>query len=177
MALNPKPKAHRVPETRLVKCGSAAVAVWWAILLLLPVNLFSTNLAFLGLQHMGHSLYWAAGAASVAFLQLYGLYSQSLIFRWVGHITAAMFYAFITAGVYLGSRFWFHLPINTGFGAYGVWTVLNAYCAVFVLPTYVIADIARRRQAKLLKASDTRNAGNTSAESTPPKSTRKENLP
>ena len=167
MALDSKPKTHRVPETRLVKCGSAAVAIWWTILLLLPVHLFSTNLSFLGLQHMGNSLYWAAGAALVAFLQLYGLYSQSLIFRWAGHITAAMFYAFITAGVYLGSHFWFHLPINTGFGVYGVCTVLNAYCAVFVLPTYVVAELAARREAKLHKAGNTSRTADHSLPAAP----------
>ena len=176
MALNPKPKVLRVPETKLVKCGSAAVAIWWAVLLLLPVHLFSTNLSFLGLSHMGNSSLWATGAASVACLQLYGLYSQSLFFRWAGHVAAAMFYAFITAGVYLGAHFWFHLPVNTGFGVYAIWAALNAYCAVFILPNYVIADLMARRQAKLDK-----NGGSPPpsalAESTPPKSTRKENLP
>ena len=148
MALDSKPKVLRVPETRLVKYGSAGVAIWWTILLLLPVHLFSSNLLFLGLSHMGNSYCWAAGSATVAILQLYGLYSQSLFIRWVGHVTATMFYAFITAGVYLGSPFWFRLPVNTGFGVYAIWAALNAYCAVFVLPNYVIADMMTWRQAK-----------------------------
>jgi len=182
MALNPKPKVLRVPETKLVKCGSAAVAIWWAILLLLPVHLFSSNLLFLGLSHMGNSYLWAAGASSVAFLQLYGLYSQSLFFRWAGHVAAAMFYTFITAGVYLGAHFWFHLPVNTGFGVYAIWAALNAYCAVFILPNYVIADLMARRQARLDKAansniSETNPSATNSTESKSGKSIRNDSPP
>ena len=46
------------PQTRITEIASAGFALWWTILLLLPVHLFASNLVFLGLQRMSSEHGW-----------------------------------------------------------------------------------------------------------------------
>jgi len=139
------------PQSRITELSSAAYAGWWTLLLSLPAHLFHTNAAFLGLSHMAGAAAWAAATGTVAILQLVGWGWGNLPLRWLGSFLATLLWTFISAGIYLASPFWRHIPVNTGFGVYGITAVIDLYVAVMVLPPFLYAaheSAAVRRQMR-----------------------------
>jgi len=141
----PTPKTPMVyvcPQTRMAEITSAGFALWWTILLLLPVHLFTTNLVFLGLQRMSSEHGWVLGTAATFAIQIIGWKSGSPTIRWAGGMTAGLLWIFVAAGVCIGSHKWHVIiPINTGAAAYGVTGAVNLYCAAFILPRYVLPEV------------------------------------
>ena len=138
------------PETRLVELGSAAVALWWALLLLLPVHLFRTNAAFEMLPRLGPEWAWGAFSLAVGLLQGIALLRRRPLLRWLGLFLCAMLWGGVCACLAMGCRHAFGLPINTGCGCYGALVVLANVGAILLTP-YVLADVLvwihRRRSA------------------------------
>lgn len=127
------------PQTRMTEIASAGVALWWTILLSLPVHLFTSNLVFLGLQRMAGEHRWVLAAMFTFSVQLIGWKSGSPVLRWLGCVTASLFWAFVSAGICIGSPHWqIYVPVNTGAGVYITAAVSNLYCAAFVLPRYCL---------------------------------------
>ena len=130
------------PQTRMTEIASAGFSIWWTVLLLLPVHLFSSNLVFLGLQRMSGEHGWVLGTAAVFATQIIGWKSGSPVVRWCGCMAAGMLWTFVVTGICIGSHKWhIIIPINTGVGAYGVTALVNLYCAAFVLPKYCLPEI------------------------------------
>ena len=138
----PYPGKYSVcPQTRLFEFLSCAYACWWTFLLSMPVHLFATNLAFLGLSNMAGANLWALATGSVAAVQAGGWLLGRPSLRWLGLSLAALLWVFITTGIYRASPFWGRVPVNTGFGIYGVSATINFYCAVFILPRFLLPEI------------------------------------
>lgn len=141
----PTPKTTMVyvcPQTRMAEITSAGFALWWTILLLLPVHLFASNLVFLGLQRMSSEHGWVMGTALTFAIQIIGWKSGSPIVRWTGCMMSGLLWVFVATGICIGSVKWHLLvPINTGVAAYGITATKNLYCAAFVLPKYCVPQV------------------------------------
>ena len=130
------------PQTRMTEIASAAFALWWTVLLLLPVHLFASNLIFLGLQRMSSEHGWVLGTALTFAVQIIGWKSGSPAVRWAGCMIAGLLWLFVTTGICIGAVKWhFVIPINTGVMAYGATGIINLYCAAFVLPKYCLPQV------------------------------------
>ena len=130
------------PQTRMTEIASAGIALWWTVLLLLPVHLFTSNLVFLGLQRMSSEHGWVLGTAAVFATQIIGWKSGSPVIRWCGCMAAGMLWTFVFTGICIGSIKWHVvIPINTGVGAYGITAIKNLYVAAFVLPKYCLPEL------------------------------------
>ena len=141
----PTPKTTMVyvcPQTRMAEITSAGFALWWTILLLLPVHLFPTNLVFLGLQRMSSEHGWVMGTALTFAVQIIGWKSGSPVVRWTGCMMSGLLWVFVATGICIGSHKWHMvLPVNTGFVVYGLTATKNLYCAAFVLPKYCVPQV------------------------------------
>ena len=136
------PMVYVCPQTRMTELASAGFALWWTILLLLPVHLFASNLVFLGLQRMSGEHGWVLGTAVTFAVQIIGWKWGSPTIRWAGCMAAGLLWVFVAAGVCIGSNKWhIIIPINTGAGAYGITAVANLYCAACILPRYCLPEI------------------------------------
>jgi len=151
-APNPVPK-HRTtfirntqlylcPQTRMAEITSAGFALWWTILLLLPVHLFASNLVFLGLQRMGSEHGWVLWTAATFAVQIYGWRNGDPVVRWAGCMLSGLLWMFVATGISIGSHKWHVvIPVNTGVAAYGITSIKNLYCAAFVLPKYCLPQV------------------------------------
>ena len=134
------------PQTRMTEITSAGLALWWTILLLLPVHLFASNLIFLGLQRMSSEHGWVLGTALTFAVQIIGWKSGSAVVRWAGCMIAGLLWMFVATGICIGATKWHVIvPINTGVAAYGVTAIVNLYCAAFVLPKYCLPEVYAMR--------------------------------
>jgi len=134
--------AYLCPQTRMTEFASSVFALWWTVLLLLPVELFHSNSVFVGLQRISSQHGWVLGTATTFIVQALGWRSGSPVLRWCGCMLAGLLWIFVTAGIYLGSIKW-HIvvPVSTGIAAYGATGAVNLYCAAFVLSKYVLPEI------------------------------------
>ena len=134
------------PQTRMAEITSAGFALWWTILLLLPVHLFASNLVFLGLRRMGSEHGWVLWTAATFAVQVYGWRDGSPVVRWAGCMLSGLLWMFVATGICIGATKW-HLiiPINTGVAAYGITSIKNLYCAAFVLPKYCLPEVYAMR--------------------------------
>lgn len=138
----PPSMVYICPQTRLTEIASAGFALWWTILLLLPVHLFQSNLVFLGLQQMSSEHGWVLGTAATFAVQLIGWKSGSPPLRWAGCMMAGLLWIFVATGTCIGAQKWHVvIPVNTGVAAYGVTGLTNLYCAAFILPRYSLPEI------------------------------------
>ena len=127
------------PETRLVEGGSAAVALWWALLLLLPVHLFRSNASFEILPRLGPEWAWGVASLAAGLLQAGAVLRRRPLLRWLGTFLSAMLWGGVCGCLLGGCRHFFGLPVNTGCGCYAVWVILANVSAVRLTP-YVVAD-------------------------------------
>ena len=136
------PMVYVCPQTRMAEITSAGFALWWTILLLLPVHLFATNLVFLGLQRMSNEHGWVMGTAATFAIQIIGWKSGSPVVRWTGCMLSGLLWMFVATGICIGAIKWhLFLPVNTGMAAYGITALKNLYCAAFVLPKYCVPQV------------------------------------
>lgn len=138
----PSRQLYICPQTRMAEITSAAFALWWTTLLLLPVHLFASNLVFLGLQRMGSEHGWVLWTALTFAVQIYGWKCGSPVVRWSGCMMSGLLWMFIATGICIGATKWnIVIPVNTGVAVYGVTATKNLYCAAFVLPKYCLPEI------------------------------------
>ena len=139
---NRNPHLYICPQTRMAEITSAGFALWWTILLLLPVHLFASNLVFLGLQRMGSEHGWVLWTAATFAVQIYGWRNGDPVVRWAGCMLSGLLWMFVATGICIGSHKWHVvIPVNTGVAAYGITSIKNLYCAAFVLPKYCLPQV------------------------------------
>lgn len=133
-------KAASCHGTREFEIASALVSCWWTYLLHLPHILFASNLLFMGLQHMAPEGLWLIATSIGSSVQLVGWATKIYWLRWIGAILMLGLWSFVSTGVYAGSPFYHHVPVNTGFGNYSVFAAINFWNAVVVYPKYVLEE-------------------------------------
>lgn len=118
------------PETRFTELLLGLSALWWVLLLSVPVNLFASNAAFLGLAQRAEEHIWAVLMGGNALLYLAGLVTRNPLIRFCGMGVGVVAWLFIATGIVSTSPQWHGLPINTGFGVYSLYAVVSFLCLV-----------------------------------------------
>lgn len=138
-----------LPMSFVMELVSAGFAWYWTVLLLLPVHLFSRNILFLGLSHMGSEHYWAIATLLLTVWQVGAWFSPRPFWRCTGLILAASLWAFVARGTEYSAPVWHHLVISTSFWVYE-WT--SILCVIFACPfgKYLYQEVCRlTEQARL----------------------------
>jgi hypothetical protein len=146
-----RPVSIPCPETVLTECISCGVAVYWAVLLFLPVHLFRTNPAFRDLHKVGPEWQWGCFAALVAAAHLAGFALRRPIFRWLGLCFGFGFLCGLVVYFLEACPYYHGIPINTGVGAYSVMAITDFLAMVWLSANVLIDHATAHQRRELLR--------------------------
>lgn len=101
-----------------VRCFLAAVLGWWAFVLALPGDTFSTSPSYAWFARLGTERGWAAVAGTASLFCASALFYRATWWRAASSLAAAAVYAVLAYGLWRGN------PLSTGTGTYTACAVL-----------------------------------------------------
>lgn len=110
-----------------IPLGLAANAVWWAFVMLHPVNVFASSPAFGAMASVMSETSWGILFAAVAVVQIAGIALHRYRIRVIGSALSTLLW-FTVGGMFVIS-----FPLTTGTGNYAIWGVLSFLSTVLVM--------------------------------------------
>jgi hypothetical protein len=141
----PPPELCALPDLRLAAWQSAAVAAWWAFLLLMPFHLFATNPGFRDLAAAGPEWAWGLVMAALAAGTNAARRHRGAVWRALAVLVGTFCWGFLAVYLALPAPHWpwrwGPVPVNTGVGAYSLALACGCARALVALVPFVMADL------------------------------------
>jgi hypothetical protein len=112
---------HLLRQVKAIEAALVALCLWWAFILFMPLNTFSTSSAYLAMSQVAGESVWALFFFLIAFFHGYGIATDNRKIRLPAVMCQLIAWLFVSAMFAIGNL------ATTATGTYFIISCLSAY--------------------------------------------------
>jgi hypothetical protein len=113
--------AKVLDHIKAIELSLIAAALWWSFILAMPIETFSTSVAYKAMAGIASEEVWSGIFLTVALLNIYGLIVEKYLIRTISLVISSGLWVFVSAMFAMSSL------ATTGTGIYFIVACLNAF--------------------------------------------------